>query len=162
MELLLVAKGRRLRGASVVTGAGEALLGGPRGRPGDRPREDDITLSQRRRRISKPNSPNGLQNRAWPRVLLFSFTPRPRGQCTSAARMASTDTASVPSKKEETAGDGIDITGDGGVLKKILREGSGWEQPKGGAEVRPCFLRSCAKLMQMIGASSLRGHAARR
>ena len=50
--------------------------------------------------------------------------------------MASTENVSAPSKKEETAVDGIDITGDGGVIKKIIKEGSGWEQPKGGADVR--------------------------
>ncbi len=37
-------------------------------------------------------------------------------------------TATTP--KEE------DLTGDGGVIKRILKEGSGWETPKDGAEVK--------------------------
>lgn len=58
--------------------------------------------------------------------------------------MATTDNKAepVPTKMEvdspKPAVDGEDITGDGGVIKKTLKAGSGWEHPKGGAEVRSC------------------------
>lgn len=33
------------------------------------------------------------------------------------------------------AEEAIDLSGDGGVMKTILKEGSGWETPKKGIEV---------------------------
>ena len=35
-----------------------------------------------------------------------------------------------------------DLLGDGSVMKKVIKEGIGWERPKGGAEVR-CDAAGC-------------------
>lgn len=39
------------------------------------------------------------------------------------------------SYKEDEVGDEKDLTGDGGVLKKIVAKGSGWDTPDNGDEV---------------------------
>jgi len=51
--------------------------------------------------------------------------------------MAENNAAPLPTKIEDPKPqvDGEDITGDGGVIKKVLKAGSGWDRPKGGAEV---------------------------
>jgi hypothetical protein len=40
--------------------------------------------------------------------------------------------AATASEKEKAP---LDLTGDGGVMKRILKEGEGWEMPKDGADV---------------------------
>lgn len=72
------------------------------------------------------------------------------------------------SKKEEKPEE--DLTGDGGVMKKLIKEGQSWERPKGGAEVRlwTIFLIYCVYILrqdvsqqQLVGSSSLCWHAPR-
>jgi FK506-binding protein 4/5 len=68
--------------------------------------------------------------------------PQPQPQQTE-EKKESTSTASVTEKKEDvTMTDAKpekkveDITNDGGVLKEIIKEGTGWERPEKGSEVQ--------------------------
>ena len=60
----------------------------------------------------------------------------------------------------ETPSSEEDLTGDGGVIKKIIKEGSAWDRPKGGAEVRPRSYSDSRS--HNLGDGPLRRHPSRR
>lgn len=157
----LEARGRRLRADAFAElfRAGEV----PR-RAGDRPRPDIVGKILRNFPCKSP---------LWCDSLRLGGKKKKGIPQSTSVRYASQGTLMATPENEvaqqpkaekiegETPSSEEDLTGDGGVIKKIIKEGSGWDRPKGGAEVRPISY-SDSRLHNNLGDGPLRRYPSRR